>query len=197
MQTKIRLMLILTWISLAGTAQERDRGLYFSVSDFKSGHPSVRVNCHYGKRAIRVGDFFLHPYLYVYVEDQKVRVPMEQVYAFQACDDQVYRLWKGKAYMLCDSSGLRIYRYTDWVTQKVSTSRMLHFRKERVTTYFFSLNDSTPLVSLTPQHVLDALGNDETLRQLITETFPSARSLRQRDGDSFVLNRVLGEYLTK
>ena len=191
MKNKLIWIIILMQIVTTGKAQDEKPGLFLSVRDFKSNRISLPVDCQHRKKAIRVRDFFLHPYVYIHTTGGKQKIPEDQVYAFRDCRNNLYRLQDGKAYLICDTSALKIYRYTHWKTIKVRTSRMLRFRDKRVTDYFFSKNDSSEVFLLTVDHLTAAFkGNDQVL-SLLRKNFSDDRSLRKKQNGRFLINQYL------
>lgn len=193
MKNSIILIVILLVAIQFGHAQNGLPGIYRTVTEFNAGKPSEVLDCKHGKKTIRVSSFFLSPYLFFRQQDEKLKIPIEQVYAFFDCDQQLYRICGYKAYKLCDSTYFNIYSYTAWESVKVRTSRMTHLEKKRVTHYYFSPGDSSKIAPLSLNEVLLAVGDDPEKRQLIIQNFPSTKSLLKTDGDSFLLNKILSE----
>jgi len=195
MKNKLIWIVILMEIVMTGKAQEENKGIYLSVNDFKSNRISVPVDCQRRKKAIRVSNFFLRPYVYIYTNEGKQKIPEDQVYAFRDCEDNLYRLWDQQAYRVCDTSALRIYRYTHWKTMKVWTSRMLRFRDKRVTDYFFSKNDSSEIIPLTRDQLAAAFEGNDQVVSLLGKNFSDDHSLRKKQNGHFLINYYLSGYI--
>ncbi|RKD91829.1 hypothetical protein [Mangrovibacterium diazotrophicum] len=196
MKKKILTIFILLALFCTSKAQTGINGLYLNIADFKAGKITEPVDCASGKSAIRVSNFFLSPYVFIRQQNEKIRIPINQVYAFENCDDQIYRIWNEKAYLLRDSSYFNIYEYTSWQTVKVWTSRMTRVRQKQMTNYFISINDSSPIIPLSLTNLLNTVGENSNAGRLIADQFADDKSLLQREGDTFHLNQILIEKST-
>ena len=199
MKDKIILIVILTNIMMTGKAQDEKKGLFLSVNDYKADHISIPITCEKKKKAIRVSDFFLRPYVTFYTSQGKQQIPINQVFAFRDCRNHSFRIWNQKAYRICDTSALKIYSLAHWRPDRMQALRSPHFHHvdKYVTDYFFSRNDSSEIIPLTCAQLVTAFEKSEGVVNLIHAHFGDNRSLKEKCGDQFLINYYLTNYHNK
>jgi hypothetical protein len=151
MKTLYVLFIVLFLNSIAILAQQ-PCGIYRTATDYEAQQISIPANCQFGKKAIQISDFFLHPYVYIKTKQGKIKFHEDSIYAIRNCDGNIYRICKQRAYQLSDTGKLQIYSYTYLGTVKVKTSKgSRREEKEKwMIDYYFSVDAST--VPLAPEN---------------------------------------------
>lgn len=166
-------------------------GVYSTVADYKTHNISIPANSKYGKKAVEISDFFLRPYVYIRTVSGPQKISMDSVFAVRCSNGNLFRFCNKTAYMVEDTSYLKIYSYSYTGSVKCWTSRGICFRKKLITNYYFSVNDSSKIILLTLFNLRSVLKVSNDLVEKLNNTFPDNKSLQTKKDNRFIINEVL------
>lgn len=166
-------------------------GVYRTVTDYKKHNISIPADSKYGKQAVKVSDFFLRPYVYIRTVSGTQKISIDSVFAVRCSNGNLFRVCNKTAYMIVDTSYLKIYSYTYMGSVKCRSSRGICFRSKLITNYYFSVNDSSKIIPLTLINLRPTLKLNTDLEKKLTSTFPDDKSLQSKKTNSFMINDFL------
>lgn len=188
-----KILIIVLWLNILTVQAQQTGGIYYTESAFRTQQISIPANCQLGKKAIRVSNFFLRPYVYIQTGQGKVKIHEDSIYAIQNCEGNIYRIWKQKAYLLSDNGKLKIYSYDYQETVKKRTVWSIRYEQKPRTDYFFSVNDTSEIIPLTLTNVRLALLSNKQFDKELELAFPDDASLKTIQGNQFRINQFISD----
>lgn len=184
-------MILAVCLCVSFKAQMRNPAIYKNVADFVSEENPISLICNKNKKKVKVGNFFLSPYLFYQTNEGSSKIHLDSIYGFTDINNDSYRICNRKAYKMCDSGEVLIYCQTDWIRVKKHTSRGYRTKDERKTLYFFSRNYSSAIYPLTHVDLRQEMNmSDSFYKKLITQ-FPCDNSLTKMQNSKFLINQFL------
>jgi len=170
-------------------------GLYASISDYEQGVISIPANSKFGEKAIQVSDFFLRPYIYLKTDSTKQKISINSVYAFKCANGNIFRIWKGVDYQLIDTGAIKIYCRQEIDKVRYWQSRCYRYKDVKVTRFYFSSNDNSPILLLTLNNLKYTLRLNPEIEVLLCTNFTTDKSLQQKNKEKFAINEFLSKHI--
>lgn len=165
----ITLTLILSWIGLNLLFSQEKCELFYNLHDFKTNRASQSFSySHSNKMPVRFSNFWMSPYLYI-KGNPNGKILLDSIYAVRLGSGITYRIIKRKAFLIADTGYLTIYRQKEWATISQPYARGVRHTRKPVTNFYFSCNDSAPIIPLTLQTLSHALCLPEDIKTILTQ----------------------------
>lgn len=184
-------MILAVCLCVSFEAQTRNPAIYKNVTDFVLEENPISLICNKNKKKVKVGNFFLSPYLFYQTKEVPSKIHLDSIYGFTDINNDGYRICNRKAYKMCESGEVLIYCQTDWIKVKKHTSRGYRIKDERKTLYFFSRNYSSSIYPLTQTNLYKEMNIADSLYKKLITLFPFDNSLTKMQNSKFLINQFL------
>ncbi|TKK66314.1 hypothetical protein FC093_17160 [Ilyomonas limi] len=162
----IYFLLIILSFSLAFNesvaAQNDSSGIYVNGNDFSSGKLSLAINCATEEHKIKLNDFFNKPYIIVKHNDSSYNFMKKDLFGYKMCNGNIYRFNGEKDLLLLNpAEQILIYSHIPNRTRGLTN----------VTSYYFSINATSPVQLLTKKNLKRAYAANQKFVNEIDRKF--------------------------
>lgn len=175
-------------------AQPQSIFIYQNPTDFKQKTNPLIVNSIDKGNAIKVSNMFFSRYMYIKSDSRKVKIPLDSVFGYTDNMGNTYRIWNKEAIRLCESDMVQIYSQPHWSNVKIRTAHGFRYDRKKTINYFFSISDTSEILSLTRDNIIKELCCDKNLGKEFASHFPDDKSLIKTVENKFILNQFIKEH---
>jgi hypothetical protein len=179
-------VLALILIPPVQAATPKTSGVYLTAADYENGTLSFEGECKSETHRLELHDVLNKPYIDVTHESEKRRYSKSDLFGFRSCDGRDYRFSSNLEYQILESKDLYIYAHDEQVTYGKGMPHLIR-------SYFFSVGAVGPILSLTLQHLKQALPDNHRFHDLLDANFGAGQKIEQYDDfhKTFKVNRLL------
>ena len=175
---------IILLVSAAGYAQDRDKGIYLTESDFEQSKLSYSASERKGKLRIKFNEFFKKPYITINENGDKKFIFKDEIFAYRN-KKEVIRVWEQKPYVFVEKGPIWIY-YRDF-----NFTRGKGYNTERQ--YFYSVSGTADIYPLSLNNLKQSFPPGHLYHDILQSNFTHdvQLALYHFAGGKFNINHLL------